>query len=158
MQNATLCFLVQGDPPTHVLLGLKKIGFGAGKYAGFGGKVEPHETIRRAAARELQEETGVRVSERDLGRAAQLTFQFPAKPAWSQTVHVFLLSRWQGSPSESAEMKPAWFAVDNLPFDQMWQDGAHWLPRILAGEKLRAHYTFKDDNESIKEIETETLD
>jgi 8-oxo-dGTP pyrophosphatase MutT (NUDIX family) len=32
-----------------VLLGFKKIGFGAGKFKGFGGKVESGETILQAA-------------------------------------------------------------------------------------------------------------
>lgn len=34
-----------------ILLGLKKRGFGEGKWNGFGGKVEPGETIHQAAAR-----------------------------------------------------------------------------------------------------------
>lgn len=34
-----------------ILLGLKKRGFGVGKWNGFGGKVEPGETIPQAAAR-----------------------------------------------------------------------------------------------------------
>ena len=40
------------------------------------------------------------------------------------------------TPVESDEMRPAWFRVDALPFAQMWQDAPHWLPRILAGERL----------------------
>jgi len=35
----------------EVLLGYKKCGFGAGKWNGFGGKVEPGETIEDAAKR-----------------------------------------------------------------------------------------------------------
>jgi len=34
---------------------MKKRGFGAGRYNGFGGKVEPGETILQGAQRELQE-------------------------------------------------------------------------------------------------------
>lgn len=34
---------------TLVLLGMKKRGFGAGKWNGFGGKVQPGETIEEAA-------------------------------------------------------------------------------------------------------------
>jgi 8-oxo-dGTP diphosphatase len=36
------------------LLGLKKIGLGAGKYAGFGGKLEADEALAMAAVRELR--------------------------------------------------------------------------------------------------------
>jgi 8-oxo-dGTP pyrophosphatase MutT (NUDIX family) len=53
MGDRTLCFLIRGNPPTEILLGFKKAGFGAGKYAGISGKVEPGETTAMAAAREL---------------------------------------------------------------------------------------------------------
>jgi 8-oxo-dGTP pyrophosphatase MutT (NUDIX family) len=158
MQHATLCLLVRGNPPDQVLLGRKKAGFGVGKYGGFGGKVEAHETVATAAVRELEEETGVRVSEKDLQPMGRLTFLFPAKPAWSQVVHVFLVSNWDGDPVESTEMSPDWFAVDEIPFEQMWQDCAHWLPRTLAGERVRATFTFQADNETIEELDIEAWD
>jgi len=156
MRDATLCFLIKGNPPRQILLGLKKVGFGAGKYNGFGGKVEEGETMTMAAVRELEEETGVRVCERDLWQMGHLTFLFPAKPAWNQVVHVFLATVWQGAPLESIEMAPTWFTVDNIPFGNMWQDDPHWLPRVLAGERIRARFTFKADNETIDKVEMET--
>ena len=79
MIHAPLCYLIRGNPPSEILLGLKKAGFGAGKYVGFGGKIEAGETVTGAAARELQEETGVKVCEKDLQYVAHLTFLFPAK-------------------------------------------------------------------------------
>ena len=55
MIESTLCLPVAGgspvgDLPGQVLLGLKKAGFGAGKITGFGGKVEPGETVVAASA------------------------------------------------------------------------------------------------------------
>ena len=44
----------------RVLLGLKKKGFGQGYYNGFGGKVEPGETIVQAAQREVRGATAAR--------------------------------------------------------------------------------------------------
>jgi hypothetical protein len=35
-QEATLCFLVWNTAPKEILIGLKKVGFGTGKYGGFG--------------------------------------------------------------------------------------------------------------------------
>jgi 8-oxo-dGTP pyrophosphatase MutT (NUDIX family) len=158
MQDRTLCFLIRGDPPIEVLLGLKKTGFGAGKYVGIGGKVEPGEMTAAAAIRELEEETGIWVSESDLQRVGCLTFLFPVSPDWSQVVHVFLATTWNGDPVESREMMPAWFRVDDIPFEQMWQDNVHWLPRILAGERIQASFTFKADNETVDELEIEAWD
>jgi 8-oxo-dGTP pyrophosphatase MutT (NUDIX family) len=153
MRDGTLCLLIQGDPPEQVLLGLKKQGFGRGKWGGFGGKIEADETATGAAIRELEEEAGVRVGEENLQLMGHLTFVFPAKPAWSQVVYVFVGAEWEGTPVESAEMEPAWFAINDIPCDLMWQDGVYWLPRILAGERIQAHFTFKDDNETVDEVE-----
>ncbi len=156
LPEATLCLLLRGDPPRQVLLGWKKAGFGAGKWGGIGGKVEPGETAARAAARELAEETGVRVAEANLDYAGQLTFLFPHRRAWSQVVHVYRAAAWDGEPAESAEVRPAWFALDEIPYAQMWADGAHWLPRILAGECIEARFVFAADNETVARVRIET--
>lgn len=152
MREATLCFLTKGQPVAKVLLGLKKKGFGAGKYLGFGGKVEPHETIRAAAIRELCEEAGIQVAQKEIQKVALLTFLFPTKPSWNQTVHVFLATSWQGQAIESQEMKPQWFNIDKLPYGAMWQDAPHWLPLILSGKQIRASFTFADDNERVEQV------
>ena len=47
----TLVFLLRTQPTPQVLLGYKKRGFAHGRWNGFGGKVEPNETIREAAVR-----------------------------------------------------------------------------------------------------------
>ena len=52
----TLMFIHDGD---RILLGLKKRGFGEGKWNGFGGKVTPNESVRLANIREMKEECGI---------------------------------------------------------------------------------------------------
>ena len=153
MRDATLCMLVRGDPPRELLLGMKKARFGAGKYNGFGGKVEPSETIVEAAVRELAEEAGVRVAPGDLHPVAQLAFVFPYRREWEQLVHVYYICRWQGTPVESEEMAPAWFRVDEIPYDQMWDDDRYWLPHVLAGERIRATFVYQADNETVERFE-----
>lgn len=153
MLEATLCFLVDGNPPARILLGHKKVGFGQGKWGGVGGKLEPGETPAQAAIREVYEETGVGVQEVDLCRAAHLTFLFPCKPEWSQVVHVFVAYRWEGQASESHEIAPAWFDVEQIPYAQMWDDCRHWLPEVLAGTVVCAVFTFGRDNETVEQIE-----
>jgi 8-oxo-dGTP diphosphatase len=158
MLEATLCFLVVGDPPKEILLGFKKVGFGKDKYGGVGGKIADGETAVHAAIRELEEETSIRACEADLVRMAHLTFLFPYKPEWSQVVHVFLARTWTGEAEESREIVPAWFCVDEIPFERMWADCCHWLPPVLAGQRTRARFVFGADNETIDEIKVDRWD
>ncbi len=158
MQDATLCILIRGDPPQEVLLGMKKARFGAGKYNGFGGKVEDGETIAEATVREMSEEAGIDVRLEDLERVGRLCFLFPYKPEWEQVVHVYLARRWQGIPQESDEMAPAWFSVDAIPYEQMWDDDLYWLPRVLAGERVRATFAYRADNQTVDEFKIEEWD
>ena len=155
MNDRTLCFLMRENPSREVLLGLKKTGFGAGKYAGFGGRIEVSETIERAAVRELEEESGIKVSINEIYPVGHLTFLFPAKPDWSQTVHVFLAKKWQGDPKESDEMKPIWCMLDEIPFESMWDDASYWLPLILQGKKIKASFVYKDDNQTVGQVKIE---
>lgn len=49
MREMTVCFLIHHSGGKKVLLGDKKAGFGAGKHAGIGGKVERGETVENAS-------------------------------------------------------------------------------------------------------------
>jgi len=132
-----------------VLLGHKKTGLGTGKIVGLGGHVEPGESALEAAAREVKEESGICVAPDSLVLAAHVTFLFPARPSWDMDAAIFTTGDWAGQPSESAEIRPEWFPVTALPFDRMWDDAPHWLPPVLAGERLRATFSYADDNETV---------
>ena len=54
MYPTTLVFPVVGQPVQKMLLGMKKVRFGRGKYNGFGGKADAGESMRAAAVRELR--------------------------------------------------------------------------------------------------------
>ena len=66
------------DPEGRVLLAQRPEGKSlAGLWEFPGGKVDPGETPRRAAARELFEETSLRVNDADLDARGVVTFAFP---------------------------------------------------------------------------------
>ncbi|XP_046991094.1 oxidized purine nucleoside triphosphate hydrolase-like isoform X2 [Schistocerca americana] len=130
--------IVQRD--REILLGLKKRGFGKGKWNGFGGKVEPGETIQCAAARELQEESGLTAL--DLKHVGVIEFEFVGDLTILE-VHVFKTHKWSGNVSESDEMLPKWYSIDEIPFDKMWADDRHWLPLILQGHKIKGYFLFE---------------
>jgi len=152
MREATLVLLLKDDPVFEVLLGYKKTGFGQGKYTGFGGKIERGEGVVEAALRELIEETSITVNPVDLAFSAILEFRFPRKRSWSQRVYVFTSDKWQGTPIESNEMIPRWFLPEKIPYNQMWVDGAHWLPLVLSGKKFQAQFTFNAHNATLRGV------
>jgi 8-oxo-dGTP diphosphatase len=129
----------------EVLLGLKKSGFGAGKWVGLGGHVEEGEKPEQAAVREVQEESGLIVPADSLQHMASIEFRFPVRPGWDQTAEVFVTSVYQGEPEESDEVAPRWFGEQELPLDKMWDDAKYWLPLVLAGQHVDVLITFADD-------------
>ena len=132
----TLCIV---HKPPKILLGLKKRGFGEGKWNGFGGKVEPGEKIIDAAKREVYEEAGITV--RDIKKNGVIEFEFLGDPEILQ-VHIFKASEFEGNVRESEEMKPKWFDVSKIPFHKMWPDDSHWMPLLLAGKNFKGKFWF----------------
>lgn len=151
MRDVTLVFL---DKPSEkqVLLAMKKRGFGEGKWNGVGGKLQDGESLEDAAVREAEEEIGVIINPADLRTVAVIDFEFDGKSDFNQRVHTFFTEQWTGEPEESEEMKPQWYAYDAIPYESMWIDDIHWLPRVLAGEKLTARFLFNVDGSEILEM------
>jgi len=149
--STCLCLLTRigSDGGRQVLLGRKKTGLGSGKIVGLGGHVEDGEKPDEAAAREVKEEAGISVDPADLAEIAHITFLFPTCPEWDMTVNVFTATEWTGTAAESAEIDPQWFPVTSLPLASMWDDARLWVPRVLAGERLRATFTYRDDCETV---------
>jgi 8-oxo-dGTP diphosphatase len=159
LQSTCLCLLLRtrDDGVREVLLGYKKTGLGTGKIVGLGGHVEPGESAAEAAAREVKEESGLRVAPGRLAEAAHVTFLFPVRPSWDMDVVIFTCDDWAGEPAESEEVRPEWFPVADLPFDRMWDDAPYWLPRVLAGERVRATFSYAEDCETVADASVTPL-
>ncbi|OXB67577.1 hypothetical protein ASZ78_004695 [Callipepla squamata] len=147
----TLVLVVQ---PPRVLLGRKKRGFGAGLWNGFGGKVQPGESVEDAARRELLEESGLTVD--TLQKMGEITFEFVGNPELME-VHVFRADHFHGEPKESDEMQPQWFQLDEVPFKQMWPDDIYWFPFVLQRKLFRGYFKFQGQDtiveHTLKEVE-----
>jgi 8-oxo-dGTP diphosphatase len=141
-----VCYLLrEQEGRTEVLLGRKKEGLGKGNFVGLGGKLEPGESAVDAAVREVFEEAGVMVAASDLEPRGRLTYHFPHREAWSQESSVFVCRTWRGEPVGSDELDPEWFAVDAVPFEEMWDDARRWLPEVLSGGRVRRTFVFGED-------------
>jgi 8-oxo-dGTP pyrophosphatase MutT (NUDIX family) len=137
----TLVFVIDKD---RILLGRKKRGFGAGKINGFGGKLQPGETLEAAAARELTEEAHITAEALEHRGTLSFTFANGLDPL---QVEVFVASAWQGEAQETEEMAPAWFPLDSIPYSEMWVDDPHWLPLLLADQHFIGQFLLKDTEE-----------
>jgi len=141
MRDVTLCFLFKGN---RILLAMKKRGFGANRWNGYGGKTKEGEALEDAAIRELQEESGLILKKEALKKVSEIEFLFTQKPEWNQRVHTFFVNEWNGELQETEEMRPQWFDLGAIPYADMWPEDKLWLPRVILGEKIKGKIYFKD--------------
>ena len=137
MLETTLCLLKKNN---KILLAMKKRGFGEGKYNGVGGKIESGETPEDAMIRETEEEVSVTPTKYEKVGIIEFDEFYKGKKE-KVMFHLYIVSKWQGEPTESEEMKPEWFDIKNIPYDRMFPDDKYWLPLILEGKKIRAYFT-----------------
>jgi 8-oxo-dGTP diphosphatase len=134
-ERATLMFIRQGD---RLLMIHKKRGLGAGYYNAPGGRMEAGETPLECAVRETQEE--LCITPLDPEHAGTVQFQFTD----GHSIHgeIFIASEFEGTPTETDEAVPLWFSVDELPYHNMWEDDAVWMPKLLNREKFIGRFIF----------------
>ena len=125
----------------EVLLGFKKRGFGAGQWTGFGGKVKEDEDITACLKREIKEESSLDIKDNDIVKCGFVNFEFTDTGS-SVDVHVFKIKSSQVEPLESEEMRPQWFNLDAIPYEAMWDDAKYWLPLVLEGKIVKAHFVY----------------
>jgi len=40
-------------------------------------------------------------------------------------------------------MRPRWYNLNDIPFDNMWPDDMFWFPWMLGGEQFYGYFTFR---------------
>ena len=138
--------IVLSKDKKRILLGMKKRGFGKGRWNGFGGKVEKGEGIRQAAVRELAEEIDIKPKELEL-RGTLIFYEADPQPL---EVHIFLCTDYEGKPKETEEMRPKWFSIERIPYQKMWPDDKYWLPMLLEGKEFKGKFYFQDQKNTDK--------
>ena len=140
--QTTLLFVIKNN---RILLAQKKRGFGVGKYNGVGGKLEPGETVEQAMIRETQEE--ITITPTQYQKCGVVKFDTYRKDERTMVVtHVYTANDYIGEPQETEEMKPDWFDITKIPFDQMYPTDQLWLPIILENRGyFEAEFKFDID-------------
>jgi 8-oxo-dGTP diphosphatase len=136
--ECTLVFVVSDG---EMLLMRKLRGLGAGKINGPGGKLDAGEAPLAGAIRETREE--VCAVPRGLALAGRNAFQFADGSAID--VHVFRADALEGTPAPTPEAEPFWVRVDAIPYAEMWEDDALWLPHLLARRRFAGRFLFDGD-------------
>lgn len=141
----TLC-LVYKHP--KILLGMKKRGFGEGRWNGYGGKVKDGETLEESMIREMQEESGITPTKFE--KRGVFFCEFKEKPEQIIEVNLFAIHEYEGELSETEEMKPGWFDVNDLPWEEMWDEDKIWYPMFLEGKEFKGNFLFDGDEKVIR--------
>lgn len=82
----------------------------------------------------------------DMGRVRLIFTHKPLDSKWNQDVRIYAISGWEGTPTETESTKPEWFNKEEIPWDRMWEDNQHWLPKVLAGQRVDATFLFSEGN------------
>ena len=140
MIRATICEIISDN---KILLQYKAAGkFGEGKWNGPGGKIKPDETPVQGVIREVQEETGLTILDPVLN--GLIDFYFGEKPEPDWTTYIFRVTEFKGEISPNDEGELRWFKIEDIPYDDMWQDDVYWLPAFIEGKKVEGTFWFNE--------------
>lgn len=149
MKIATLGIVLAGGT---VLLGEKKKGeIGTGVLCGPGGKRDEGETLSECLIRETREELEVELDPTSLEEVARIDFYAAGEIDFR--VHVYRARILSGELHETADMVPAWYPIDQLPFDRMYDADRYWFPKAVRGEKFKANVFYKSRARDFDRIE-----
>ena len=99
------------------------------------------ESPEECAIRETFEEVCIKPS--DINKGGELFFQFV--DGLTIHGHVFYTDTYSGIPKETDEAKPFWCPIDEIPYENMWEDDITWLPSLLSKDYFKGYYIFDDE-------------
>lgn len=142
LPKATLGFIIQKN---KVWLATKTRNIGKGKLNGYGGGFKDGETSEKCLKRELRGETKRQIPIKYYEKVAIIYFHNKTEEGirFVCEVDVYLIKGYKGTPKGTKEMKdPKKFLISRLPYKKLMPADKKWLPIILAGNKLVAHFYY----------------
>ncbi|MBQ6356622.1 MAG: 8-oxo-dGTP diphosphatase [Solobacterium sp.] len=149
----SLCYLQKDGRWLMLLRNRKENDINAGKWIGTGGKIEPGETPRQGALREIREETGFIADTLDF--RGILYFIYGTKDAekmWVYSSHDF-----HGTQTECNEGTLAWIPEDEILALELWPGDRAFLKKMLSGDPqlFCLELNYDDDGNLVSVIERE---
>ncbi len=133
----------------RVLLVYHKSGRWEGFYTGLLDEAFPGEEPEAAAARIAAAQVGISTGP----VSHRATFLFSSE-AWGRAREFeFLIESHSGEAAESDTLRPQWFDFATIPYDRMPADDAIWYPPFLGGKRMRGHFDFGPDGQTLLEHE-----
>lgn len=117
MKETTLCYLEKDNKYLMLYRNKRKDDPNYGKWIGIGGKLEPGETHRCAAIREIWEETGLKVS-RCIYKGE---IRFISDFCEDEIMHLYYSDSFTGNLKECSEGELMWVEKDKLDKLPMWE-------------------------------------
>lgn len=137
----TLCYLRQGGKTLMVYRNKKPNDMHLGKWNGLGGKLEPGETPEECAAREIFEESGLRV--KNLMYRGLLTFPgFANDEDWYAFVYVS--TQFSGVLIDSPEGRLEWIDDSSLLDLNLWEGDRLFIPWLDQPGVFSGKLTYVD--------------
>ena len=149
----SLCYLQKDGRWLMLLRNRKENDINAGKWIGTGGKIEPGETPRQGALREIREETGFIADTLDF--RGILYFIYGTKDA--EKMWVYSSQDFHGTQTDCNEGTLAWIPEAEILALELWPGDRAFLKKMLAGDPrpFCLELNYDDDGNLISVIERE---
>jgi 8-oxo-dGTP diphosphatase len=146
MKLATLCYIMDREKEVTLMLHriTKENDYHEGKWNGLGGKFDLSETPEECVIREVEEESGLKISSPQLHGI--ITFPlFDGKDDWY--VFLFTADKFEGEMIKSDEGHLEWISNDKVLSLNLWEGDKIFIPWILNGKFFSAKFVY--DNKQL---------
>jgi len=143
MKLATLCYVMdkQSNCTLMIYRNKKANDYHQGKWNGLGGKFNPGESPEECAIREIEEESGLKVS--SVKMMGFITFPlFDGKDDWY--VFLFTAHEFQGKLIDSPEGQLEWIPNNGLTEINLWEGDKIFIPWLFGDRFFSAKFNYQN--------------